>query len=151
MLRSLLLCAVLALAGCGGDSSSGDPAKVTYAESLGVNLSSMTRSESGLYTQDLVVGTGTEIVNGSRAQVHYTGWLPDGSQFDSSRGGTPFTFAVGAGQVIEGWDEGLVGMRVGGQRKLVIPSDLGYGSRGSPPVIPADSVLVFDVEVMRVY
>ncbi|WP_375756051.1 FKBP-type peptidyl-prolyl cis-trans isomerase [Corallococcus exercitus] len=150
MLRSLLLCAVLALAGC-GDSSSGDPAKVTYADSLGVNLSSMTKSESGLYTQDLVVGTGTEVVNGSRAQVHYTGWLPDGSQFDSSRGGTPITVAVGAGRVIEGWDEGLVGMRVGGQRKLVIPSELGYGSRGSPPVIPADSVLVFDVEVVRVY
>ncbi|MFP2899337.1 FKBP-type peptidyl-prolyl cis-trans isomerase [Corallococcus sp. 4LFB] len=151
MLRSLLLCAVLALAGCGGDSSSGDPAQVTYADALGVNLSSMNKSESGLYTQDLVVGTGTEAVDGSRVLVHYTGWLPDGSQFDSSRGGQPFSFAVGAGQVIEGWDEGLVGMRVGGTRKLVIPSELGYGSRGSPPVIPADSVLVFDVELMRIY
>ncbi|GMU05148.1 FKBP-type peptidyl-prolyl cis-trans isomerase [Corallococcus caeni] len=151
MLRSLLLCAVLALAGCGGDSSSGDPAQVTYADALGVNLSSMNKSESGLYTQDLVVGTGTEAVNGSRVLVHYTGWLPDGSKFDSSRGGQPFSFAVGAGQVIEGWDEGLVGMRVGGTRKLVIPSDMGYGSRGAPPVIPADSVLVFDVELMRIY
>ncbi|GMU02207.1 hypothetical protein KH5H1_63270 [Corallococcus caeni] len=151
MLRSLLLCAVLALAGCGGDSSSGDPAQVTYADALGVNLSSMNKSESGLYTQDLVVGTGAEAVNGSRVLVHYTGWLPDGSKFDSSRGGQPFSFAVGAGQVIEGWDEGLVGMRVGGTRKLVIPSDMGYGSRGAPPVIPADSVLVFDVELMRIY
>ncbi|RKH00451.1 FKBP-type peptidyl-prolyl cis-trans isomerase [Corallococcus carmarthensis] len=152
MLRSLLLCAVLALAGCDGDSSSsGDPAKVTYADSLGVNLSAMNKSESGLYTQDLAVGTGTEVIKGSRAQVHYTGWLPSGSQFDSSRGGQPFTFAVGAGQVIKGWDEGLVGMRVGGKRKLVLPSDLGYGSNGSPPVIPADAVLVFDVEVMNVF
>ncbi|NOK13556.1 FKBP-type peptidyl-prolyl cis-trans isomerase [Corallococcus exercitus] len=151
MLRSLLLCAVLALAGCGGDSSSGDPAQVTYADALGVNLSSMNKSESGLYTQDLVVGTGAEAVNGSRVLVHYTGWLPDGSKFDSSRGGQPFSFAVGAGQVIEGWDEGLVGMRVGGTRKLVIPSDMGYGSRGAPPVIPADSVLVFDVELIRIY
>ncbi|WP_223641535.1 FKBP-type peptidyl-prolyl cis-trans isomerase [Corallococcus sp. EGB] len=151
MLRSLLLCAVLALAGC-GDSSSGDPAKVTYAESLGVNLSAMNKSDSGLYTQDLVVGTGKEAVSGSYVLVHYTGWLPDGSMFDSSRSRSqPFDFVVGRGQVIKGWDEGLVGMRVGGKRKLVIPSDLGYGSRGSPPVIPSDAVLVFDVELMNVY
>jgi peptidylprolyl isomerase len=147
------MCAMLALAGCGdSDSSSGDPAKVTYADSLGVDLSAMNKSESGLYTQDLVVGTGKEAVSGSRAQVHYTGWLPDGSLFDSSRPrGEAFTFALGAGQVIKGWDEGVVGMRVGGKRKLVIPSELGYGSRGSPPVIPSDAVLVFDVELMNVY
>ncbi|MFB1482418.1 FKBP-type peptidyl-prolyl cis-trans isomerase [Corallococcus sp. RDP092CA] len=151
MLRSLLLCAVLALAGC-GDSSSGDPAKVTYAESLGVDLAAMNKSESGLYTQDLVVGTGKEAVKGSRVQVHYAGWLTDGSMFDNSRArGEAFTFSVGAGQVIDGWDEGLVGMRAGGKRKLVIPSDLGYGSRGSAPVIPGDAVLVFDVELMNVY
>lgn len=152
MLRSLLLCAVLALAGCGGDSSSGDPSKVTYAESLSVNLSAMNKSDSGLYTQDLVVGTGKEAVSGSYVLVHYSGWLPDGSMFDSSRPrNQPFDFVVGRGQVIKGWDEGLVGMRVGGKRKLVIPSDLGYGSRGSPPVIPSDAVLVFDVELMNVY
>ena len=153
MLRPLLMCAMLALAGCGdSDSSSGDPAKVTYADSLGVDLSAMNKSESGLYTQDLVVGTGKEAVSGSRAQVHYTGWLPDGSVFDSSRPrGEAFTFDLGAGRVIKGWDEGVVGMRVGGKRKLVIPSDLGYGSRGSPPVIPSDAVLVFDVELMNVY
>ncbi|RKH27721.1 FKBP-type peptidyl-prolyl cis-trans isomerase [Corallococcus sp. AB030] len=153
MLRSLLLCAVLALAGCGdSSSSSGDPADVTYADSLGVDLSAMNKSESGLYTQDLVVGTGKEAVKGSRVQVHYAGWLPDGSMFDNSRSrGEAFTFSVGAGQVIDGWDEGLVGMRVGGKRKLVIPSDLGYGSRGSAPVIPSDAVLVFDVELMNIF
>ena len=91
-------------------------------------------------------------VSGSYVLVHYSGWLPDGSMFDSSRPrGQPFDFVVGRGQVIKGWDEGLVGMRVGGKRKLVIPSDLGYGSRGSPPVIPSDAVLVFDVELMNVY
>ncbi|RKI03745.1 FKBP-type peptidyl-prolyl cis-trans isomerase [Corallococcus sp. AB004] len=153
MLRSLLLCAVLALAGCGdSSSSSGDPADVTYADSLGVDLSAMNKSESGLYTQDLVVGTGKEAVNKSYVVVHYAGWLPDGSMFDNSRArGEPIDFVVGVGDVIKGWDEGLVGMRVGGKRKLVIPSDLGYGSRGSAPVIPSDAVLVFDVELMNVY
>ncbi|WP_199727774.1 FKBP-type peptidyl-prolyl cis-trans isomerase [Corallococcus sp. CA049B] len=154
MLRSLLLCAVLALAGCGDDdsSSSGDPAKVTYAESLGVDLSAMNKSESGLYTQDLVVGTGKEAVNKSYVYVHYAGWLPDGSMFDNSRArGEPIDFVLGNGDVIKGWEEGLIGMRVGGKRKLVIPSDLGYGSRGSAPVIPSNAVLVFDVELMNVY
>lgn len=152
MLQSLLLCAVLALAGCGSSDDSGDPAKVTYADSLGVDLSAMNKSESGLYSQDLVVGTGKEAVKGSRVQVHYAGWLPSGSLFDNSRTrGEPFVFSVGAGQVIDGWDEGLVGMHVGGKRKLVIPSELGYGSRGSPPVIPSDSVLVFDVELLAIY
>ncbi|RKH42362.1 FKBP-type peptidyl-prolyl cis-trans isomerase [Corallococcus llansteffanensis] len=151
MLRTLLLGAVLALAGC-GDSSSGDPAKVTYAEALGVDLGAMNKSDSGLYTQDLTVGTGAEAVAGKVVQVHYSGWLPDGSMFDSSRPrGTPFSFNLGQGRVIEGWDEGVAGMRAGGTRKLVIPSELGYGSEGSPPVIPGDSVLVFDVQLIAVY
>ncbi|RYZ35247.1 MAG: FKBP-type peptidyl-prolyl cis-trans isomerase [Myxococcaceae bacterium] len=151
MLRSLLLCAVLALAGC-GDSSSGDPAKVTYADSLSVDLAAMNKSDSGLYTQDLTVGTGAEAVSGKIVQVHYSGWLPNGTLFDSSiPRNQPFSFNLGQGRVIEGWDKGIVGMRVGGKRKLVIPSDLGYGGAGSPPVIPGDSVLVFDVQLLAVY
>ncbi|RKG94279.1 FKBP-type peptidyl-prolyl cis-trans isomerase [Corallococcus sp. CA053C] len=151
MLRTLLLSAVLALVGC-GDSSSGDPAKVTYADALGVDLGAMNKSDSGLYTQDLTVGTGAEAVAGKIVQVHYSGWLPDGSLFDSSvPRGEPFSFNLGQGRVIEGWDEGVAGMRAGGKRKLVIPSELGYGSQGSPPVIPGDSVLVFDVQLLAVY
>ncbi|NOJ94785.1 FKBP-type peptidyl-prolyl cis-trans isomerase [Corallococcus sp. CA049B] len=115
-------------------------------------MSAMNKSESGLYTQDLVVGTGKEAVNKSYVYVHYAGWLPDGSMFDNSRArGEPIDFVLGNGDVIKGWEEGLIGMRVGGKRKLVIPSDLGYGSRGSAPVIPSNAVLVFDVELMNVY
>jgi FKBP-type peptidyl-prolyl cis-trans isomerase len=116
--------------------------------------------ESGitqLVKTDERVGTGNEAVAGRRVTVHYTGWLyeasrPDkkGRQFDSSRGGQPFTFALGAGQVIEGWDEGVAGMRVGGRRTLTIPPDLGYGAQGAGSDIPPNSTLLFDVELLDV-
>lgn len=156
MLRSLLLCALLVpLLGCGEDSQynpdNGDPTKVTYAPELGVDLAAMQRLESGLYIQDLVVGTGTEARSLNRIQVHYTGWLPDGTQFETSYGGTPITFTLGRGDVIEGWDQGITGMRVGGKRRLVIPSSLGYGEEGSPSgTIPPYTVLIFDTELMSV-
>jgi FKBP-type peptidyl-prolyl cis-trans isomerase FkpA len=141
---ALALGLLLGLSACG---SSGDPTKVAYAASLGVDLNSMNRSASGLYTQDLSVGTGTEATAGRTLAVYYSGWLPDGSLFDSNAGtNKPFTFVLGQGRVIAGWDEGLVGMRVGGKRKLVIPSDLAYGESGNGS-IPPDSVLVFDVEL----
>lgn len=144
----LLLCASLLLLSSACGSDSGDPTKVKYAPSLGVDLNAMNRSASGLYTQDLVVGTGTEATNGRILQVHYTGWLPDGTLFDTSRDtGQTFSFTLGQGRVIRGWEEGLVGMRVGGQRRLVIPSELGYGDTGSGS-IPPNSVLIFDVELM---
>ena len=104
-----------------------------------------------LKMEDLVVGTGDEAKKGKMVSVHYTGWLTDGKKFDSSKDrGQPFGFPLGAGHVIAGWDQGVVGMKVGGKRKLVIPPDLGYGATGHPPTIPGGAGLKFDVELMEV-
>src|SRR6202040_511215 len=100
---------------------------------------------------DTVMGTGPLAEPRKFYTVHYTGWLTDGSKFDSSVDrGTPFSFKLGAGQVIKGWDEGVKGMKVGGKRKLTIPSGLAYGDAGRPPVIPEKATLVFDVELLSV-
>jgi len=110
----------------------------------------MTKTPSGLAYKDTKVGDGPVAKPGQMASVHYTGWLPDGTKFDSSRdAGQPFGFTIGQGQVIKGWDEGVAGMKVGGRRLLVIPPDLGYGASGSGP-IPPNSTLVFDVELLGV-
>lgn len=102
-------------------------------------------------TEDVAVGTGTEAREGSTVKVHYTGTLKNGTKFDSSRDhNEPFEFTIGKGMVIQGWDKGVVGMKVGGKRKLVIPSDLGYGERGSPPKIPPKATLLFDIELLEV-
>lgn len=103
-----------------------------------------------LLKEDLQLGAGAEAVAGKAVEVHYTGWLLDGRQFDSSKGRGPFTFVLGGGQVIKGWDQGVAGMRVGGKRKLTIPPELGYGMRGFPGVIPAQATLVFEVELLAV-
>ena len=106
---------------------------------------------SELKIEDLKVGDGAEATSGHSVTVHYTGTLTDGSKFDSSVDrGTPFTFNLGAGQVIPGWDKGIVGMKVHGKRKLTIPSDMAYGPQGHPPVIPPYSTLVFEVELLSV-
>jgi FKBP-type peptidyl-prolyl cis-trans isomerase FkpA len=130
-------------AACGGDSGT-----------------SPSSTASAPYSQtDLRVGTGAEATTGRAATVNYTGWLYDagraenkGAQFDSSlsAGRQPFVFTLGAGQVIRGWDQGVVGMRVGGQRRLVLPPELAYGSAGRPPEIPRNSTLVFDIELLAV-
>jgi FKBP-type peptidyl-prolyl cis-trans isomerase len=99
---------------------------------------------------ELVAGKGPEAVRGKTVEVHYTGWLTDGKQFDSSVGGAPFSFRLGAGEVIEGWDRGVAGMKVGGKRKLTLPPELAYGARGAPPEIPPNATLVFDVELLAV-
>ena len=106
---------------------------------------------SGLRITNLVVGTGAEATSGQTVVVHYRGTLEDGSQFDASYDrGTPFSFPLGAGRVIKGWDEGVQGMKVGGKRKLVIPPDLGYGTRGAGGVIPPNATLIFEVELLEV-
>jgi FKBP-type peptidyl-prolyl cis-trans isomerase FkpA len=159
MRTRLFLC--LVLAACSGErqaeSTPATPAPptsgsaMTFAPSLGVDLKSMTTTPSGLAYKDEKVGNGPAVRAGQMASVHYTGWLPDGTKFDSSRDrNEPFQFPLGAGHVIKGWDEGVIGMHVGGRRQLVIPPTLAYGERGAGGVIPPNATLVFDVELLGV-
>jgi FKBP-type peptidyl-prolyl cis-trans isomerase FkpA len=115
----------------------------------------MTTTASGLQYEDTTVGSGAEAKAGQHVTVHYTGWLyqdgQQGAKFDSSRDrNDPFEFGLGAGMVIRGWDEGVAGMKVGGQRTLIIPAELGYGARGAGGVIPPNATLKFDVELLGV-
>ena len=116
---------------------------------------SCSTAPSELKSTDLTVGTGEQAAKGDTLAMHYTGWLyvhgKRGKKFDSSLdSGRPFTFKLGAGEVIEGWDHGIEGMRVGGKRELVIPPQLGYGSRGAPPDIPPNSTLDFEVQLLSI-
>jgi FKBP-type peptidyl-prolyl cis-trans isomerase len=113
----------------------------------------MITTASGLQFEDTTLGTGAEAVAGKTCQMHYTGWLwvdsAKGTKFDSSLDrGDPFSFALGAGQVIKGWDEGVAGMKIGGKRTLLIPSSLGYGARGAGGVIPPNATLLFEVQLL---
>ena len=108
-------------------------------------------SNEKLEVKDLVVGKGKEAKAGDSVKVHYVGTLPDGKEFDSSKKhNQPFEFELGAGRVIKGWDQGVAGMKIGGKRKLTVPPSLGYGARGFPPVIPPNSTLIFEVELLEV-
>ena len=154
----ILLPLALTLAACGDDENGPaevvlqDPADISYASSLGVDLSAMELQPSGLYIRDLQAGEGDPTVAGDVMVVHYSGWVNDGTLFDSSRnpGRDPFRVTVGAGSVIAGWEEGLLGMRVGGVRQLVIPPQLAYEAQSPSPLIPAGSVLIFEIELLEV-
>lgn len=156
---SLLASVALVLAACNGSNEgtfdpgtySTDPATATFAPALNVSIPSMTKTASGLYTKDLIVGTGATAAAGYTARVNYTGWLINGSKFDTSEGKAPgyFEFLMNAGQVIKGWEEGVRGMKVGGKRQLVIPPDLAYGTGGSG-AIPANAILVFEITLVQV-
>jgi FKBP-type peptidyl-prolyl cis-trans isomerase FkpA len=109
------------------------------------------KTDSGLQYWEIRVGTGEVAKEGSHVRVHYTGWLTTGKKFDSSVDrGQPFDFTIGNGEVIRGWEEGVAGMRVGGKRQLRIPPELGYGADGSPPTIPPNATLIFDIQLLAV-
>lgn len=137
-----LVVAALLLPGCGGTRQN-YPGEATQSE--------LQRTASGLVYLEIVTGAGDTPEAGAPVTVHYSGYLMDGKKFDSSVDRKePFTFVAGVGQVIKGWDEGVMGMKVGGKRKLIIPSQLAYGDRGVPGLIPAGADLVFDIELLRV-
>jgi FKBP-type peptidyl-prolyl cis-trans isomerase FkpA len=121
--------------------------RTRFDPALGIHLDSMSRRASGLYVQDLAHGTGAVAGRGKSVVVRYTGWLSTGKQFDSGE----ITVTLGSNKTIRAWEEGLLGMRVGGKRRLVVPPNLGYGVRGAGDQIPANSVLVFEMEALSVF
>ncbi len=147
----------LAMAACGGKASTehtpdwSNPQTIHFAESLHIDLSSMTKTPDGLYYKDLKEGTGEEAETGDVAVVHYTGYLPNGKVFDKNGPSQePFTFEMGIGRVIRGWDLGVQGMKIGGERLLVIPPDLAYGATGAGDAVPPNATLVFDITLVNI-
>ena len=164
-LLTIALCAALAIAGCGGSSSSSSSSESSEAASaykwspageFGTEPEVVApggKPPKKLETKDLIEGGGAEAKAGDEISVQYSGAnFKTGKEFDSSwsRNAEPFTFTLGAGEVIPGWDQGIVGMKVGGRRELIIPPELGYGAAGSPPVIPPNETLVFVVDLLEV-
>lgn len=162
MPRSLTALLLLIYAGCAQKDAAEPPApapapasaagpaieSASFAPALGVDLAASTKTPTGVYYRDLTIGTGTVVAAGQQVAVHYDGTLADGTRFDQNGpGDQPFSFKVGNREVIDGWDAGVVGMRVGGKRQLIIPPALGYGPNTYGP-IPGNSILVFTVEVV---
>jgi FKBP-type peptidyl-prolyl cis-trans isomerase len=144
------LAAVVAAIGCTSSEPAdrpSNPATDSYASSLGINTSQFTKLTNDILYRDLTVGTGTVAAPGMTIRVTYTGWLPNGNEFDSNEGDPPLQFTLGTGLVVQGWDEGIVGMRAGGKRRLLIGSAAGYGRTGKGD-IPPNTTMVFDVTLM---
>jgi FKBP-type peptidyl-prolyl cis-trans isomerase len=149
---------MLFVAACGGGddddggSEAGGSAEETESSTGSEDCpTEPTTTDSGLQIKEVECGDGEAAEKGDTLEVHYDGRLEDGTKFDASRDhGSTFEFQVGAGQVIQGWDEGLIGMKIGGTRELTIPPELGYGAAGAPPAIPPDSTLVFVVELVDI-
>ena len=150
---ALALVASAGLAACSDDESAvlgPNPEDVEFAAVLGVDLNQMTRLPSGVYIQDVVVGMGDTAMAGDSISVHYEGFLANGDKFDSSLDRQqPFDFVLGTGFVIPGWDEGILGMKVGGDRQLVIPPELAYGEAGRGS-IPPNATIIFEIELIGV-
>ena len=150
---ALLPSLAFGLTGCaaGGSGPPPDIAQMAFAPELEIDLSQMTVTDDGIYYQDVAEGTGDEVRWNRRVTLHYMGWHPDGTLFDSSlASGGPIRFTVGNREVIRGWELGIQGMKEGGRRRLVIPPRLGYGSRGLRGVVPGNAVLVFEVQLLEI-
>ena len=148
---SLVLCVVVLFSACAKKEES--PSSNTSAQepTTAAPAQPVVAGVTELKIEDMKAGTGAVAETGKSVTVHYTGWLTDGTKFDSSKDrGQPFSFQLGSGQVIKGWDQGVAGMKVGGVRKLTIPASLGYGARGASGVIPPNATLVFEVELLGV-
>lgn len=163
---ALFVALCLGAGGCGSDDTGGangtpangsatdDPAAplmdTEFADDLDIDLDRMTRTESGLYYEELEPGSGLAARDGHVLDTHYTGWLTTGQEFGTSRDGNPYSFQLGRQQVPRGIEEGVTGMRIGGVRRLVVPPSLGYGPRGQPPAIPPGATLVYEIELLDI-
>jgi peptidylprolyl isomerase len=151
-MRNIALALILGLvAGSASSALAADKKKPAKAAKVPKGKGKVVTTASGLKYEEIVVGKGASPSSGKTVVVHYTGWLTDGKKFDSSRDrGQPFEFVIGQGNVIKGWDEGVMSMKIGGRRKLTIPPGLAYGERGAGGVITPNSTLIFDVELLGV-
>ena len=148
---SLVICLIVLISGCAKNEESSEATGPVVTPTVTVPPAQSVGDVTELRIEDAKVGTGSVAEAGKRVTVHYTGWLTNGTKFDSSKNhGQPFTFQLGDGQVIKGWDQGVAGMKVGGVRRLTIPPSLGYGATGAGGVIPQNATLVFEVELLDV-